>query len=123
MRSRLVSLAAFAVAAGAVVLAQGSRADTRSARESALIDITGQWVSVINEDWRWRMVTPPKGDYASVPINAEGRRVAETWDPAKDERDGNACRAYGVGGIMRVPGRLHITWQAEDVLKIDGEAG
>jgi hypothetical protein len=80
-------------------------------------------VSVVTEDWRWRMVTPAKGDYASVPINNEGRRVADTWDPAKDERDGNACRAYGVGGIMRVPGRLHITWQGEDTLKIETDAG
>jgi hypothetical protein len=89
----------------------------------APIDLTGWWVSVVTEDWRWRMVTPPKGDYASVPINAEGRRVAETWDPARDKRDGNACRAYGVGGIMRVPGRLHITWQGEDMLKIETDAG
>ena len=87
------------------------------------IDLAGWWVSVVTEDWRWRMVTPAKGDYASVPINNEARRVADTWDPAKDERDGNACRAYGVGGIMRVPGRLHITWQGEDTLKIETDAG
>ena len=47
------------------------------------------------------MVTPPKGDYASVPISAEGRRVADTWDPVKDERDGNACRAYGAAAILQ----------------------
>jgi hypothetical protein len=89
----------------------------------APIDLTGWWVSVVTEDWRWRMVTPPKGDYASVPINDEARRVADTWDPAKDEREGNACKAYGVGGIMRVPGRLHITWQDQDTLKIETDAG
>ncbi len=89
----------------------------------APIDLTGWWVSVVTEDWRWRMVTPAKGDYASVPINDEARRVADTWDPAKDERDGNACKAYGVGGIMRVPGRLHITWQDENTLKIETDAG
>ncbi len=80
----------------------------------APIDLTGWWVSVVTEDWRWRMVTPPKGDYASVPINDDARKVADTWDPAKDEREGNACKAYGVGGIMRVPGRLRITWQDQD---------
>ncbi len=69
------------------------------------------------------MVTPAKGDYASVPISDEGRRVADAWDPAKDERDGNACKAYGVGGIMRIPGRLHITWQGENTLKIETDAG
>ena len=34
----------------------------RSARESAPIDLTGQWVSIVTEDWRFRMVTPPAGD-------------------------------------------------------------
>ena len=47
---------------------------------AAPIDLTGYWVSIVNEDWRWRMVTPPKGDYASVPIRPEGRKVADTWD-------------------------------------------
>ena len=53
-------------------------------RAAAPVDLTGYWVSVVTEDWRFRMVTPPKGDYASVPLNAEGRRVADTWDPSKD---------------------------------------
>jgi hypothetical protein len=48
-----------------------------------LIDITGQWVSVITEDWRWRMVTPPKGDTSSVALNAAGRKAAEAWDPER----------------------------------------
>ena len=41
---------------------------------AAPIDLTGNWVSVVTEDWRWRMVTPPKGDFASVPLNPEGRK-------------------------------------------------
>ena len=89
----------------------------------APIDLTGWWVSVVTEDWRWRMVTPAKGDYASVPINNEGRRLADTWDPAKDERDGNACRSYGAAAIMRVPGRAHITWQDDRTLKLETDAG
>src|SRR6185369_17290137 len=89
----------------------------------APIDLTGWWVSVVTEDWRWRMVTPPKGDYASVPINNEGRRLADAWDPAKDEREGNACRSYGAAAIMRVPGRLHVTWQDENTLKVETDAG
>jgi hypothetical protein len=90
---------------------------------AAPIDLTGWWVSIVTEDWRWRMVTPAKGDYASVPISNEGRRVADTWDPAKDEREGNACKAYGAAAIMRVPGRVHITWQDENTLKIETDAG
>src|SRR5579863_4442007 len=72
-------------------------------------DITGYWVAVVTEDWRFRMVTPAKGDYASVPLSPEGRRVADTWDPAKDEAAGDQCKSYGAAAIMRVPGRVHIT--------------
>src|ERR1700723_477284 len=95
----------------------------RPAKTVAPEDVTGNWVSIVTEDWRWRMVTPAKGDYASVPISNEGRRVADTWDPAKDEREGNACRAYGAAAIMRVPGRVHVTWADESTLKIETDAG
>jgi hypothetical protein len=78
---------------------------------------------VITEDYRWRMVTPLKGDAASVPINAAGRKIVEQWDPAKDEAAGLECKAYGAAAIMRVPGRLHITWQDENTLKVETDAG
>jgi hypothetical protein len=80
-------------------------------------------VSLVTEDWRYRMVTPPKGDYASVPLNPEGRRVADTWDPAKDEAAGLQCKAYGAAALMRVPGRVHITWAGESTLKVETDAG
>ena len=86
---------------------------------AAPIDLTGYWVSIVNEDWRWRMVTPPKGDFASVPLNAEGTRVGNTWDPAQD----GSCLAYGAAGLMRMPTRLHITWENENTLKIETDAG
>jgi len=95
----------------------------QTAQQQAPIDLTGWWVSVVTEDWRWRMVTPKKGDYASMPLGDEGRRVADTWDPAKDEREGNACKAYGGAAIMRMPTRLHITWQDDSTLKIEADAG
>jgi hypothetical protein len=74
---------------------------------------------VITEDWRWRMMTPPKGDYASVPLNDEGRSVAGTWDPSKD----GSCEAYGAAASMRMPGRLLITWENDTTLKIETDAG
>src|SRR6185295_9523218 len=64
-----------------------------------------------------------KGDYASVPLNAAARAVADAWDPAKDTAAGNACKSYGAGNIMRVPGRLHISWQDDTTLKIETDAG
>ena len=69
------------------------------------------------------MVTPKKGVYDSLPLNAEARKVADTWDPAKDEAAGEQCRAYGAANIMRIPGRLHITWEDANTLRIDTDAG
>ena len=58
--------------------------------------MTGNWVSVVTEDWRWRMLTPKKGDYTSVPLNPEGKKVADTWDPAKaGERRVQSLRSGG----------------------------
>jgi hypothetical protein len=95
----------------------------KPAREAAPIDLTGYWVSVVTEDWRWRMVTPLKGDAASIPTNAASRKLIDAWDPAKDEASGLQCKAYGAPAIMRVPGRVHITWQDDSTLKIETDAG
>ena len=95
----------------------------RTAKTTAPIDLTGYWVSIITEDWRWRMLTPAKGDYASVPMNAEGRRVADSWNLAKDDAGGLSCKPYGIGNIMRMPGRMHITWQDDNTLKAEFDAG
>jgi hypothetical protein len=92
-------------------------------RAAAPIDLTGYWVAVISEDWRWRMVTPLKGDAASIPANAAARPVIDAWDPAKDEAAGLQCKSYGAAAIMRVPGRLHITWQDDATMKIETDAG
>jgi hypothetical protein len=97
--------------------------ESRQAKANAPIDLTGYWVPVITEDWRWRMLTPPRGDYASVPVSNEGRRLADTWDLAKDEASGNACKPFGIGNIMRMPGRLRITWQDDNTLKLEFDAG
>jgi hypothetical protein len=92
-------------------------------RAGAPIDFTGTWVSVVTEDWRWRMVTPPKGDVASVPVSGEGRKAAAAWDLNADNTAGNQCKAFGVGGIMRQPGRVRISWQDDSTLKLEFDAG
>jgi hypothetical protein len=94
-----------------------------SARESAPLDLTGQWVSLVTDDWRWRMMVPPKGDVLYLPVSDTGRRAAEQWDPAKDEANGEACRAYGAGGIMHMPGRLRISWENDNALKVETDTG
>jgi hypothetical protein len=65
----------------------------------------------------------PKGDIAGVPLNAEGTKAANEWDPAKDISSGVQCRAFGAGGVMRMPIRLHVTWQDEKTLKMEIDNG
>ena len=108
--------------------AQGGRPGGRPAppahaKAAAPIDLTGQWVSVITEDWRWRMVTPPKGDVASVPLNDAGRAKANAWDLAADNAAGLQCAAFGAGGLIRMPMRMRISWHDDDTLKLETDAG
>jgi hypothetical protein len=93
-----------------------------AAKAAAPFDPTGYWVSVIVDEWRFR-VDPQKGDVPYLPINAEARRLAMAWDPAKDEADGKQCKAYGAVGVMQRPGRLHITWDDDNTLKVEADAG
>ena len=51
------------------------------------------------------------------------KKVADAWDPAKDEAAGEQCKSYGAAGIMRIPERLHITWQDDNTLKMEIDAG
>jgi hypothetical protein len=97
--------------------------DTRTPRERAPIDLTGQWVAVVNEDWRWRMVTPPVGDTASLPINERGRAAAAAWNLGRDTAEGNLCKAFAGPGLMRQPTRIRIDWEDADTLRLDFDAG
>jgi hypothetical protein len=96
-----------------------SGAEPSTARSEAPVDLTGYWVSVITEDWAWRMQTPPKGDYASVPLNGEGRRVADSWDESQD----GSCLAFGAAAALRMPTRAHITWRDDHTLEIETDNG
>jgi hypothetical protein len=87
------------------------------------MDLTGYWVAHVSEDWRLRMIMPPKGDYSRVPLTEQGRKIADAWDPAADEVSGNQCKAYGAAAIMRMPARFHITWQDDNTLRVDSDFG
>jgi hypothetical protein len=101
----------------------GGAAPPRSPREAAPVDLTGQWVGVVSEDYRWRMLTPARGDFQSIPLNREGVRVGLEWDPARDEAAGQACKSYGAPALLRIPGRVRISWQDDRTLKIETDAG
>ncbi len=95
-----------------------------TAKAAAPVDLTGYWVSIVTEDWENRMTTPPKGNRASMPgLTPAGNEIFNAWDPPKDQASGEACRAYGAAGIMRVPGRLRISWADDNTLKIETDAG
>ena len=124
MTSRTLAICAAATILSSVAVAAQGRGEqpaqpAPTPRAAAPIDLTGYWAAIVNEDWRWRMVTPPKGDYASLPLTDEARKIADTWDVSKDGR----CEAYGAAALLRMPTRLHVTWESEGVLKIDTDAG
>ena len=123
------AIAALVIGAAAGIAAQagGQRGAPPPApltpKAAAPFDPSGYWVSLVSDEWRYRMLTPAKGNVDWVPVSAEGRRVAEAWDPARDEANGEQCRGYGAGGIMRLPSRLHITWADDRTLRIDIDTG
>ena len=100
----------------------GGRGAPPAGKPAAPFDPAGYWVSIVGEDWRWRMF-PNKGDYGAAPLNAEARKTADSWDPAKDAAAGEQCKGYAAPVVMRVPGRLHVTWQDDQTLKIETDAG
>jgi hypothetical protein len=123
LKSGAVVLALMLCGATVEIVAQGGRGrggpPPPPGRPGAPVDLTGTWVSVVTEDWQWRMRTPAKGDTTSVPLNPQGVKVANSWEPSMDGR----CEAFGVGGIMRMPLRLKISWQDDLTLKIETDAG
>ena len=128
MRTLISMLMLGALAVPSAALAQRGRgagpgAAPQTPRAAAAVDLTGYWVAVVTEDWRYRMVTPAQGDYQGVPLTPAARKIADSWDPAKEAASGELCKAYGAPAILRVPGRLHITWQDDQTLKLDTDAG
>ena len=124
MKTLAAALSCFVVVSVAAVSAQRGRGAAPLAgppKAAAPIDLTGNWVSIVSEDWLQRMLMPPRGDYAGVPLTLEGRRVANLWEPASLATDG--CKAYGAPALMRIPGRLRISWDNDTTLKIETDAG
>jgi hypothetical protein len=127
MTRALASLALVLAVSAGVHAQRGGSEDPQlrlaSARDAAPIDITGNWVAYVTENWRYRMVTPPKGEYRRIPSSPAALPLINGWDPAADERAGHQCKSYGAAAIMNVPGRVRITWQDANTLRLDTDAG
>lgn len=118
----LVVIVACATAVNVAAQGRGGRgggAPAGPARTNPPVDLTGSWVPVITEDWRYRMVTAPNGETGGIPMSATARQAAMQWDRSKD----GACQAYGVGGLMRMPVRFKIAWADDNTLKIESDGG
>jgi hypothetical protein len=127
-RISLTLMIAGALAAQTGLYAQGrgggrGGGPPQTPKASAPIDLTGYWVSVVTEDWRYRMVTPAPGDYQGVPITAAAQKIADSWDPAKEKVSPDQCKSYGAPAILRVPERLHITWTDDNTMRLETDAG
>lgn len=120
-RCFIAAVPGFALALSLFLTATAQPPSSGDARSAAPIDLEGYWISQVTEDWRWRMVVPAKGDYSSVPLNAEGIRVTEIWDPATADADW--CLPYGAANVMRMPTRLRIRWTDANMLQIETDHG
>ncbi|MEO8465998.1 MAG: hypothetical protein ABI640_11710 [Gammaproteobacteria bacterium] len=130
MNAKRILLSALCALVPAFAFAQGRfgtppppAGPPKTAREAAPVDLTGTWVSIVSEDWRWRMLTPTRGDFQSIPLNAEGKKVGMAWDATRDEMLGLQCKSFGAPALLRVPGRVRISWQDDETLKIETDAG
>lgn len=122
----IVGMAALAAFVAPVTAQRGGRGGPLTPptpRAAAPVDLTGQWVSLVTEDWRYRQFTPPRGDYAIWPLLPAARKIADSWDPARDEAAGEQCKAYGAAGLLRLPMRVRISWQDDTTLKLETDAG
>ncbi len=125
---RLLVIACACLATAVVVGAQGRGGAAApggppaNARIIAPKDLTGFWVSVVAEHWHLRMLVPPRGEFAMLPLNADARKIANAWDPAK-EPEAEFCKSYGAAAIMRVPSRLYIHWVDDNTLQMDVDSG
>jgi hypothetical protein len=123
LAATLVTLSTIAILPRAAGQERPPAGPAGPAKASAPIDLTGYWVAHVSEDWRWRMLTPPKGDYSRIPLTEPARKIADAWNPAADEAAGVQCKAYGGAAIMRMPSRFHITWQDDNTLRVDSDYG
>jgi hypothetical protein len=122
-RRRAMWAMAVGLAIAIVAMQDWAHGQRPSAKAAAPFDPSGNWSSLVTQNWRLRMVPPAKGDYIGIPISAAGKRAADAWDQARDEASGNQCKAYGAPGLMNLPTHLRIYWQDDNTLRVETDYG
>ncbi len=101
----------------------GGPAAPANGRAQAPFDPSGYWVSLVTQDWRFRMVVPGPGQFSGIPITLAAKQASDSFDAATDTAAGKQCEAYGAPALMMLPTRLHVSWQDDNTLSVETDAG
>jgi hypothetical protein len=77
------------------------------------LDLSGTWAPQFQEDQPERIPGPDLVDYLGIPINAEGRQWALSWDPDRLTLPEHQCQVHTAAYIYRGPLQLRI-WEERD---------
>ncbi len=80
---------------------------------SAQVDLSGTWTPQYQEDQPERIPGPDLVDYLGIPINAEARQWALSWDPDRLTLQEHQCQVHTAAYIYRGPLQLRI-WEERD---------
>ena len=62
-------------------------------RAQAPLELTGYWVALVTEDWRFRMLVADAGDAENIPLNPEGLKLAQGLESGARRRPMRTMRA------------------------------
>jgi len=79
----------------------------------AQADFSGIWQPRYHEDQPERIPGPELRDYAGLPINANARQFADSWDPSRITLPEEQCRVHVSPYIYRGPMNLQV-WEDRD---------
>jgi len=80
---------------------------------AAQMDFSGNWGTIIAEDFPERIPGPELGDYLGLPITAANRLRADSWSPSRLTMPEQQCRVHVSPYIYRGPTNLRI-WEEKD---------
>jgi hypothetical protein len=79
----------------------------------AQVDLSGNWGTVLQEDFPERIPGPELGDYLGLPINDANRLRADSWSGSRLTMPEQQCRVHVSPYIFRGPTNLRI-WEEKD---------